>query len=82
MKRRPDEFVVGYEGEGECIWGCESSDGALRWAQPVKAQRAIRMAKRRQGEDRKTIYRLVRVPLAEVEAQAARERKARKGGRR
>lgn len=66
-KRRRDEFVVGMENQ--------SVVGGLRLTALSALQEASHYSQNT------TIYRLVPVTVAEVEAQVARERKTRKGKR-
>ena len=61
------EFLVGDFDDGVC--------GALEeWAYPLEADGVLKVREYHGGGN---VYRLVRVPLAEVRKQAARERKAR-----
>jgi len=79
MKKRRDEFVVGFPGAHKIVWG-RDSNGELRWADPMTAKQALEEDDAMIGGAK--VYRLVPVPLAEVEAQAAREARAKKGARR
>ena len=83
--KRRDEFVVGYVGAKQCVYGRNDSEGRGRWTDPLTARQALHgIRKLVSYEDDAgtrlsptTIYRLVPVSVAEVERQAARKRKAR-----
>jgi len=72
MAKRRDEFVVGFPRLNQVVWGLDS-DGEMRWSAPMTAKDALEEGDAIIGGA--VIYRLVEVPLAEVEAQASRERK-------
>ena len=81
MAKRYDEFVVGYR-DSDAVYGAEGAGGPwTAYAFPVPAKEILDRRKALPSSAPKTIYRLVPVPVAEVERQAARERKARKGKR-
>ena len=82
MSKRRDAFLVNQSGSS-LFWGWDAG------VQPHTAERALADRRILCSPRRKTtIYRLVPVTLAEVERQAAREKKARarkgkrKGGQR
>jgi len=80
-KRRRDEFVVGWPTVDRPVFGREGRGGA---AFPVAANRVLRVRRTFPKDDngeKPEIYRLVPVTVAEVKAQAKREKKVRKGKR-
>ena len=80
-KRRRGEFVVGRAGARELVYGRYASLGCSASMDPLTAVQALRQIRNfvdAGGRAQATIYRLVEVPPAEVERQAAREKRARK----
>ena len=85
MAKRRDGFVVGGARRGEAMWGRSNGYCGKNAFCPATAIGVMGILRQYEGEvcEKGFIYRLVPVSVAEVERQAARERKARgkrKGG--
>lgn len=46
MKKRRHRFLVGFSGDGNCVYGLEHQQLDSRWEQPLTRSQALRMKRR------------------------------------
>lgn len=59
---RKHNYVVGYKGDGNIVYGKDCSSGKSKWAEPLTLFQAKNMAKRLvAGKTKSLVYKLVEV---------------------
>ena len=61
MARSKHEYVVGYVGDKECVYGQPTTDGDAKWIDPMTLHQARRELRDWDSSLERAIYRLVPV---------------------